>query len=165
MIIIVFGLPGSGKSYFASRLAETLKAIYINTDEERLKMFSARTYTDEEKMKVYNSILEKMKTAIQNKLNVVLDGTFYKESLRNKFEEAARKSNEKIIYMEVTADENTIKERLSKPRQYSEADYDVYLKLKASAEPLLKDHLVLVSSDDNIDSMIATATVYINTLR
>jgi len=32
MIIIVFGLPGSGKSYFASKLAERINARYINSD-------------------------------------------------------------------------------------------------------------------------------------
>lgn len=165
MIIIVFGLPGSGKSYFASRLAVKLKALYLNTDEVRLKMFSERKYTEEEKMAVYDSMLETMTVAIQKKSPVVLDGTFYKETIRNKFEIAAEKLNEKIIYIEVNAEENTIKERLEKTRQYSEADFDVYLKLKASAEPLMKDHLVLYSSDNNIDSMISDALHYINSLR
>lgn len=32
MIFIVFGLPGSGKSYFASHLAEMKNAQYINFD-------------------------------------------------------------------------------------------------------------------------------------
>ena len=106
-----------------------------------------------------------MTNAIQKKLTVVLDGTFYKNSLRKKFEEAAAKYNEDIIYMEVIAEEDIIKERLSKPRQYSEADFEVYLKLKSTAEPMTKNHLVLKSSGNNIESMLSQALHYINTLR
>ena len=32
MIIIVLGLPGSGKTYFASRFAKLIHADYINSD-------------------------------------------------------------------------------------------------------------------------------------
>ncbi|MBK8833184.1 MAG: hypothetical protein IPN60_20530 [Saprospiraceae bacterium] len=49
------------------------------------------------------------------------------------------------------------------PRVYSEADYDVYLKLKKSAEPLTRDHLVLVSTNNNIVSMLHEALHYIET--
>ena len=35
MVVIVFGLPGSGKSYFASRLAGIISADYINSDRVR----------------------------------------------------------------------------------------------------------------------------------
>ena len=35
MIIVVFGLPGTGKSYYAEHLAEYLNAGYVSTDEIR----------------------------------------------------------------------------------------------------------------------------------
>ena len=62
-----------------------------------------------------------------------------------------------------TAPEDIIKDRLLSPRVYSEADYDVYLKLKKSAEPLTRDHLVLVSTNNNIVSMLHEALHYIET--
>lgn len=164
MLIIVFGLPGSGKSYFASRLADELKAVYLNTDEIRMKMFSERTYTDAEKMAVYDAMLATMSDAIHGGSLVVLDGTFYKKALRNKFEAAAGQLHEKIIYIEVTAPENIIEERLKEPRKYSEADFEVYRKIKAIAEPVDKDHLILDSSEQ-VSSMLQKAIHYINTLK
>jgi len=163
MVIIVFGLPGSGKSYFASRLASKLNARYVNSDELRIKMFSKRNYADAEKMLVYNSMLAALSDALSKKMQIVLDTTFYKESIRNKFEQTARAFKEKIIYIEITALENSIESRLEKPRTYSEATFEVYLKLKNFFEPLKEDHLVLISSNRNIASLLRKAIHYINT--
>ncbi len=68
VIVIVFGLPGSGKSYFASRLAEMLKAEYINSDIVRKQLLTQKTYSEKEKLSVYDSMLEKMKTLLQQHL-------------------------------------------------------------------------------------------------
>ena len=165
MVIIVLGLPGSGKSFFASRLAEKLNAVYVNTDEQRFKLFEHRTYSDSEKLAVYDHMLNLMKQAIAENKIIVLDGTFYKVSLREKFEEAAERGGESITYIEVTAPEDLIKERLRKPRSTSEADYEVYLKVKSSAEPLDKEHLILVSSDSNLDEMMQTAIHHLESCR
>ena len=77
-------MPGSGKSYFDSRLSEKINAVYVNSDELRWKLFRERTYSDAEKLLVYDSMMEMMNDAIQNKKSIVLDATFYKEELRNK---------------------------------------------------------------------------------
>ncbi len=165
MVIIVFGLPGSGKSYFASRLAAKLDGLYLSTDELRLKLFPKRTYSDAEKLEVYDAMLGMMADAIPEQKTIVLDGTFYKASLRNKFEHTVKQLSDKIIYIEVTAPEMSIEQRLEKPRKNSEANFDVYLKLKQETEPLSKEHLVLVSSNDNIDAMLREAIHYLDTHR
>ncbi|HQW25056.1 MAG TPA: ATP-binding protein [Saprospiraceae bacterium] len=163
MVIIVFGLPGSGKSYFASRLAMHLEAEYVNSDELRMHMLQERNYTAAEKQRVYDAMLSRMSDALSDKKPIVLDATFYKKSIRRRFEQRAATFHHSIIYIEVTASEDIIKDRLLIPRAYSEADYDVYLKLKKSAEPLTRDHLVLVSTNNNIVSMLHEALHYIET--
>ena len=163
MVIIVFGLPGSGKSYFASRLAMHLEAEYVNSDELRMHMLQERNYTAAEKQRVYDAMLSRMSDALSDKKPIVLDATFYKKSIRRRFEQRAATFHHSIIYIEVTAPEDIIKDRLLSPRVYSEADYDVYLKLKKSAEPLTRDHLVLVSTNNNIVSMLHEALHYIET--
>ena len=89
MIIIVFGLPGSGKSYFASKLAKRLEAKYVSSDVVRKQLFTVRKYTGEEKTKVYDVMNKEMKEAIQQGKDIVLDATFYKGRIRNKFKETA----------------------------------------------------------------------------
>ena len=85
MIVIVLGLPGSGKSYFASRLAEVIQADYINSDEIRKGMFSKRIYSEQEKGAVYDAMLEKMKTLVKLNKDLVIDATFQREDSRQLF--------------------------------------------------------------------------------
>jgi predicted kinase len=161
MVIIVFGLPGSGKSYFAGRLAKSLDAIYVSSDIERKKLISQRKYTFSEKMMVYDRMFELMEIAIKDGKSIVLDASFYRNSIRNCFIQKATELGQTALFIEVTAKTETIKKRLSKKREHSDADYSIYLSLKKSFEPLRQNHLAL-SSDDDIEDMLESGLNYIN---
>ena len=161
MIIIVFGLPGSGKSYFAMKLAKKLQARYVNSDVIRNELFAVKEYSQEEKMKVYNEMIREMKNAIQQNANIILDATFYKKSIRNKFSEAVKEFGQSIIFIEVWAEQKIIIERLSRKRQYSDADYSVHLYIKEVFEPMKREHLILHSTQENIGEMMDVALKYI----
>lgn len=156
IVVIVFGLPGTGKSYFASRLAGRTNAEYINSDRLRKELFAERTYSDKEKEMVYREMLEKAKRAINENTNVVLDATFYKNDIRNRLSEEI-KNNAEISFIEIRADEDIIRQRLQKERPYSEADFEVYKLIKQQWEPLKAPHLILSSTDDNINHMLQKA--------
>ena len=161
MIIIVFGLPGSGKSYFAVSLANMIKADYINSDQIRQIMFAVRGYSEKEKMSVYNEMLVQMQKAIQQHKNLVLDATFYTNDIRKKFFDAAENMDD-IIFIEIRAEESLIRERLNKPRKDSEADFEVYKKIRKQWEPVHEDHLVLQSTDNNIAVMLEKTAAYLH---
>lgn len=161
MIVVVFGLPGSGKSYFASRLAEEISANYINSDQLRMEMFKTRTYSASEKAAVYNAMLLKMTEAAKGKKDLILDATFHEDETRKQIiKEAEGKS--KIIFIEVWANENITRERLQRERPYSEADFNVYKYIQRNWEPMTKSHLVLESTDGNIEEMLEKALLYLN---
>lgn len=162
MIIIVFGLPGSGKSYFASKLAEQLNAEYTSSDVIRKQLIEKRNYSEKEKFFVYKEMTLLMTRGIKQRKNMVIDATFFKEELRNNFEEVAKKLDEDIIFIEVIAEEEIIKIRTSKKREFSEADYSVYLQLKEVFEPMKKEHLILKSTQINIGEMLQIALTYIH---
>ncbi|WPQ60436.1 ATP-binding protein [Chitinophaga sancti] len=160
MVIIVTGLPGSGKSYLAVRLADELQAVYASSDRIRKKMIPNRNYSAKEKESVYDEMYNRMVAAIRAKKDIVLDATFYRDSLRQKFIlEAGPGSQIRII--EVTAAESLIKERLGQKRADSEADFHVYQQLKAQYEPIHDPHLTLVSTNNNISELLGTALKYI----
>jgi len=162
MIIIVFGLPGSGKSYFASKLAERINARYVNSDVIRRELFDVRKYSREEKMNVYNAMFREMKKAILQNKSIVLDATFYKRSIRNKFIEVVNEIGKRIIFIEIRAELKIITERLSRKRENSEADYSVYLQIKEVFEPMEEEHLILRSTQENIDKMLIMAINHMN---
>ncbi|WP_152266354.1 AAA family ATPase [Agriterribacter humi] len=161
MVIIIFGLPGSGKSYFASRFAKVINAAYINSDKVRKETFEKSVYSDLQKKAVYDKMLEQMKLSVKQNKNVVLDATFHKENTRKTFVEEM-KDKGGISFIEIQADENTIRERLKRPRPYSDADFEVYKIISQQNEPLNEPHLILKSTD-NINEMIQTATDYLKT--
>ena len=160
MVVIVMGLPGSGKSYFASRLATAIEADYINSDRVRKTMIAKRTYSLQEKRSVYNEMLAQMKLAVKQKKNIVLDATFYKHSIRKKFIHEARNAGD-IILIEVRAGESLIRERLKQAREDSEADYKVYKIIQAQWEALREKRLILQSTNNNVNDMLHTAVDYL----
>ncbi|SHN25112.1 hypothetical protein SAMN05216311_107316 [Chitinophaga sp. CF418] len=153
------GLPGSGKSYFAERLATSINAMYINTDRLRKAMINTRTYSTDEKLSVYDEMLQKMQAAVQRKKDIVLDGTFYRKDIRRKF---ILEAKDGITFIEVQAPEALIQERLQQKREDSEADFKVYHIVKAQWEPLEREHLILQSTDKNITDMLQRAIDYIH---
>lgn len=160
MIVIVFGLPGTGKSFFASRLAKMINADYINSDRVRKEMFKSSTYSEQEKAAVYNAMLEKMKEAVDQRKNLVLDATFHKNETRKPFLQEM-KGKDKIFFIEVWAAENIARERLKESRPYSETDFEVYKLIRQYWETLIEPHLMLESTNENIDNMLQKAAEYL----
>lgn len=160
MIIVVFGLPGSGKSYFAERLAKKIGAEYVNSDRVRKEMISRRTYSEQEKAAVYDALLEKTRMAVREKRDIVLDATFHKDDRRKtlvkEFDGPGR-----ILFIEIRADEDLTRHRLLKKRTDSDADFSVYKLLLKEWEPMQEQHLILHSTDDNIDSLLDDALKYL----
>lgn len=153
MIVIVFGLPGCGKTYFAGRLADEIHADLIQSDKLRKKMFDARTYSDNEKLHVYDEMMIQTKNCLKQNKNVVIDATFHRDKIRKKFIQEMPE----IFFIEIIADEQLIGERLKRKRADSEADFEVYKKIKSAWEPMHEHHLILQSGNDNIKDMLQTA--------
>lgn len=162
MNLIVFGLPGSGKSYFARELAKRVGAHYANTDVVRRQLNQESKYTPEGKVAVYETMLSAMEDAILTNSTIILDGTFYRDNIRSKFILKARMLNSPLSFIEVKASPEVIRERVEKPRPDSEADFEVYQKIKEEFQPLIIPHLVLRSDDNNVDRMINEAQEYLD---
>lgn len=164
MIIIVFGLPGTGKSYFASRLAKSLDADYVNTDKLRKQLFSKPEYTEDEKKLIYKRMLDEMYHHAHSKKLLVMDGTFYQKHIREDFIQLAKDLNIELLWIEVLANEELVKERLKEERVDSDADYDIYKLIKEQYEPFIDSPKILriSSSNGNINEMLKTANEYLS---
>jgi predicted kinase len=161
MIVIVFGLPASGKSYFATRVAQMLSATYISSDRIRKELFASPSYSSQEKILVYNEMLRRAIQATEHGKDVVLDGTFYTNNLREKFIRQGLKTTH-VFLIEIFADEDMIKERLAMPREHSDADFKVYQSIKKTWEPVNSNqHLVLQSTNNNITEMLEQTADYL----
>ena len=161
MVILVMGLPGSGKSYFAAKLSEAFDFAYISSDVVRFRNGYRSRYGVNDKFEVYRLMLAMTEVELNKGKSVVVDATFYRKSLRQSFARLAAKMQTEIRYVLVAADPVLVRRRLSRERMYSEADFGVYKLVESEFQEVDEPHLALHSTDSNLDEMIDMATVYL----
>ncbi|MDF1572896.1 MAG: ATP-binding protein [Bacteroidales bacterium] len=162
MIIVVFGLPGTGKSCLARHLAEDTRALYLNTDITREMLNKQGKYDKETKREVYEKILEEITRPDAQRRTVIVDGTFSNKSFRHMFNKRSWELERYLYYIELKAADHEVKKRMKKDRAYSEADYSVYKKMKAAFDYMPEQHLVMRSDKLGINEMKEKAKALFN---
>ncbi len=161
IMIIVFGLPGTGKTTFATELARELKIVHFNTDMIRHKLGKTGQYDVQTKSLIYEEMLRLTESELKKGNSVIVDGTFYKKSLREQYEELANNYAAEVKRIEMHATEAIVLERLSEERRYSEADQMVYQIITGEFEAEEKPVLALYSDQQEIKEMVAEALAFI----
>jgi hypothetical protein len=154
MLILVFGLPGSGKTTLANAYAKKYECVRLNTDQVRISMGLLGHYAVKDKETVYNTVYDRTKQVLLQGKTALIDSTFYQTSLREKFIRLAEECNVPCVWIGVYCDENIIKTRVSTPRPDSEANFETYEKIRDAFEPFQYAHLKLRSDQQTIDQMI-----------
>ena len=162
MIVLVYGLPGTGKSYFSCHLAREINAYYLNTDTiwNNTKQ-NGKRYAKAKPLEDNNHLLDKAKEKLKKGSLIVLDGTFHKRAIRKKILQFARESGHRIYFIEVKASEQTVKERLKIGNKYTKAVLELYKRIKCEFEMYHEDHLELWSDIDTLDEMIIKTRLFI----
>ena len=137
-----------------------LEAVHLNSDIIRAASGKRGKYDATSKAAVYKEMHDRAEELLEQGKKVIIDATLYKEILREPFEKLAKKYKVPIKWIELKADESVIKERVSKKRKYSEADFEVYLKIKSVFESLSQNHLILWSDVLTIEEMVEKAQEY-----
>ena len=159
---MITGLPGTGKTTFAGALAGKIDARHFNSDMVRSEMGKRGQYSSRDKEEVYRKLLRKTANALKKGGHVVVDATFYKEAYRRDYRELAGEMRVPINWIEITADEEVVRERTRQKRAYSEADFQVYKKIRSEYEPLDSVHLTLRSDLLDVEEMVSLAMEYLN---
>ena len=150
MLVLVCGLPATGKSTVSRNIARKLKAAVLSTDIIRKQLFRRPTYSSEEKRLIYKAMFLVAEYLLRSDRNVVLDGTFYRHSLRGQVYNVTKRTGAKLAIVECRASNNNIKRRMGRRAKRknapSDADYEIYKKIKTDFEPIKRKHLVLDTS-------------------
>ncbi len=161
LLVVVLGLPGTGKTTFARALADRLGAVHLNTDMLRAELGLQGHYDEAAKAGIYRELLQRCRAELDLGRTVILDGTFYRKAFRNEISRLAREGVSRLRWIELSADPETVKQRVSKQRPYSEADFAVYQKIRDAYEPLQVEHLQLVSDRQTTAAMLGQALKYL----
>lgn len=155
MIILVRGLPGSGKTTLANKLGDELGCPVISSDKVRKRVIKNPEYTSEESEFVYNLMMD-MANNIKVVDSCILDATFIDES-GDSTSEVMNKIGKAII-IECNCPEEIILDRLrNRKDDYSDADESIYFEMKKRYKSTLNQHMTIDTSDD-IDRNIKRIT-------
>ncbi len=152
-VIVVSGLPGTGKTYFCSKLAERLPFIVLESDALRKTLFTLPTYNAEESSYLFRTIHYLIEGLLKKGVPLILDATNLSERHRERLYNIADRLNVKLILVRVEASPDVVYERLKArsegmSRDNSDADWAVFQKLKSTVQKIRRNHYAVDTSRD-----------------
>lgn len=168
MLILVTGLPGSGKSTVAKMLAGELDAVVLNSDTLRRELFPvSRDYSSRETQAVIRETERRTKELLQAGRVVILDALFTKQRPRDEYKNVAEELGAPFVVVLVTAPEEMTKTRMDLREEVgdaSEATFAYYLNRKPHFEPVTGEHFV-VENDGAAEALKSAVASIAQSLR
>lgn len=154
VLIMISGLPGTGKSYLAHKLAERLPFVVIETDFVRKTLFPKPTYTAQESSLVHGTCHRLIHKLLNEGARIIFDATNLIEHQREAIYHLAEKAGAKLIIVRAVAPEEAVRERLQRrkeeptPDNRSDADWRVYKRMSQRQQRIGRTPLVVDTSSD-----------------
>ncbi len=152
--VAVSGLPGTGKSYFCARLAERLPFVILESDALRKTLFSPPNYSPQESAHLFRTLHRLIERLLKKGIPLILDATNLSERDRERLYNIADRLDVRLILVRVEAPPELVYQRLQARKNggnssgNSDADWDVYRKMKPTVQKISRRHYVADSSRD-----------------
>jgi predicted kinase len=151
-LIVVSGLPGTGKSYFSKRLAERVPCLVLESDALRKTLFSPSSYSPRESAQLFRIIHQLLRKLLEKRISVILDATNLSERFREQLYSIADQLNIRLILVWVEAPPEVVYRRLESRAKNSEnnsdADWAVYRRMQPTVDEIRRNHYVVDTSRD-----------------
>jgi len=152
--VVVSGLPGTGKSYFCAKLGERLPFVILESDALRKALFSPPSYSPEESARLFRVLHLLIERLLKKGFPLILDATNLSERDRERLYNIADRLDARLILVRVEAPPALVYQRLKarsnggNSGNNSDADWEVYRKMKPSVQKISRRHYAVDSSRD-----------------
>ncbi len=153
-LIVVSGLPGTGKSYFCSQLAQRLPSLILESDALRKTLFSSPNYSQQESSQLFQATHLLTERLLAKGIPIILDATNLSERHRERLYNIADRLGARLILVWVEAPPEVVRQRLearkegANPVEKSDADWEVYQRMKPGVQKIRRHHFVVDTSRD-----------------
>ena len=153
-LIVLCGLPGTGKSYFARQLSRRLDLVILETDRLRKTLVPKPVYTPDEHARVFAVSHLLIEEFLTKGRRVLFDATNLTEDARQPLYHISDNLRCPLALVRLTAPVQLVKRRLDRRAagrsngDYSDADWQIHLKMRPYQQPIQRRHLIVDSSQD-----------------
>jgi len=159
VLVLVSGLPGTGKSYFSRKLSERLPSVIVESDALRKRLFSNPTYSAEESLRLFSPSHYLIEELLVKGFSVIFDATNLVEHHREPLYRISHRLGVKLIIVQAEAPRELVRQRLQgraesiDPADKSDAGWGIYQKMKTRVERIRRNYFS-VDTSRNITPVI-----------
>jgi len=153
-LVVISGLPGTGKSYFCRRLAERAPLGILESDVLRKVIFPIPTYASTESLRLFRACYSLVEVLLKKGVPLALDATNLGESYRERLYHICDQVGARLIIVRIEAPPEVVRQRLEKrakgadAEDNSEADWRVYQRMRLNVDRIRRNHLVVDTARD-----------------
>ena len=153
-LVVLSGLPGSGKSHFCRRLASRYPMASLKSDALRKALFGQPTHSAEESRRLFAACHLVLSRLLARGIPAIFDATNLREVHRRQVYSIADDHNAKLILVHLQAPPAVAHERLQArvkgphSQDLSDAGPEVYERMRHDVEPIGRPHISVDTSAD-----------------
>ena len=153
-LVVLSGLPGSGKSYFCRRLISRYPMAHLESDALRKALCGQPTYSADENRRLFSACHLALDRLLARGIAAILDATNLREVHRRRLYHIADKHKAKLILVHLQAPPTVVHERLEarvkgvQSQDLSDAGPEVYERMLRNVEPIGRPHISIDTSAD-----------------
>ena len=161
-LVILCGLPGTGKSHFARELAYRAPFVWLSSDRTRKLLVDTPSYSRREHRRVFSAMHVLTRGYLRDGYSVVFDATNLNENVRRPLYESASAVGVDPLIIRFTAPSELVRRRLTDradgvgEASQSDATWDVYSRMAVADQPVPRPHLLVGGPEDMESVMLET---------
>ncbi len=159
VVILLYGYPGSGKSFFARQASDLLGIPHISSDRIRYELFEKPTYSKDETNLIYNLMNIMLEEFLKSGMSVIYDVSLNRAIDRKNMRDYLKKMNAKPVLVWLQADRDTSLARTkSRDRRRADDKYsselsdDQFKYIEQSMQQPTNEDVLVISGKHLFDS-------------